>query len=252
MVEYSRVYALLSDKKEETYNTLFFQLKILKLGLNPSRISIDIEQAAINAFRANFPVAAIDGCFFHFSQNIYRKVQSEGLQHQYMADETFSNNVKMLAALAFVPLNDIVNAFDTVVAQMPELDPIIDYFENNYIGVMHRRGRRRPRFPLELWNVNNRVEEEIPKTNNHVEAYHRHLQAAILLFHPNIWTFLKVLKKEEALKRLEIIQMEAVEAAPPQKIRYRECSSRIQAIVKDYDNRNTLSFLRGIAHNLSF
>ena len=160
--------------------------------------------------------------------------------------------MKILAALAFVPLNDIVNAFDTVVAQMPEeLDPIIDYFENNYIGVIHRRGRRRPRFPLELWNVHNRVEEEIPKTNNHVETYHRHLQAAILSFHPNIWTFPKVLKKEEALKRLEMIQMEAGEAAPPQKIRYRECSSRIQAIVKDYDNRNTLSFLRGIAHNLS-
>ena len=65
-------------------------------------------------------------------------------------DETFSNNVKMLAALAFDPLNDVVNAFDTVVAQMPEqLDPIIDYFENNYIGVMHRRGKRPPRFPLE-------------------------------------------------------------------------------------------------------
>ena len=190
----------------------------------------------------------------HFSQNIYRKVQSEGLQHQYMADETFSNNVKMLAALAFIPLNDVINAFVTVVAQMPEqLDPIIDYFENNYIGVMHRRGRRRPRFPLELWNVNNRVEEEIPKTNNNVEADHRHLQVAILSFHPNIWTFLKVLKKEEALKRLEIIQMEAGEGPPPQKIRYRECSSRIQAIVKDYDNnRNTLSYLRGIAHNLSF
>ena len=103
-----------------------------------------------------------------------------------IADETFSNNVKMLAALAFVPLNDVINAFDAVVAQMPEqLDPIIDYFENNYIGLMHRRERRPPRFPLELWNVNNRVEEEIPKTNNHVEAYHRHLQTAILSFHPN-------------------------------------------------------------------
>ena len=100
---------------------------------------------------------------------------------------------------------------------MPEqLDPIIDYFENNNIGVMHRRGRRRQRLPLELWNVNNRVEEDIPK-NNHVEAYHKHLQAAILSFHPNIWSFLKVLKKEEALKRLEMIQMEAGEGPPPQK-----------------------------------
>ena len=40
-----------------------------------------------------------------------------------------------------------------------------------------------------------------------------------------------------------MIQMEAGEGPPPQKIRYRECSSRIQAIVKDYDNRNTLAIL---------
>ena len=89
--------------------------------------------------------------FFHFSQNIYRTIQSEGLQHQCMADETFSNNVKILAALGFVPLNDVMNAFDMVVAQMPkQLDSIIDYIEKNYIGAMHRRGRRPPRFPLEL------------------------------------------------------------------------------------------------------
>ena len=89
MVEYSPVYiyGLLSDKKEETYNTLFLQLKTLKIGLNPSHISVDFEQAGINAFRANFPVTTIDGCFFHFSQNLYRKVQSGGMQHQYVANE---------------------------------------------------------------------------------------------------------------------------------------------------------------------
>ena len=92
--------------------------------------------------------------FFPFFSNFYCKIQSEGLQHQYMADSIFSYNVKMLVALAFVPLSDVVNAFNTLVAEMPEqLDPIIDYFEKNYIGVAHRRGRRPPRFPLELWNV---------------------------------------------------------------------------------------------------
>ena len=247
------VYALLSDKKEETYNSFFLQLNSLKTGLNPVHFSVDFEQAAINAIRVSFPLTKINGCFFHFSQNVYRKIQSQGLQHQYMADYTFSQNVKMLVALAFMPLGDVINAFETLVAEMPEqLDPIIDYFENNYIGVVHRRGRRPPRFPLQLWNVKDRIEEEIPRTNNHVEAYHRHLQAAILAFHPNIWTFLQVLKKEEALRRVEMIQMEAGEVPPPQKLRYRECNIRIKTIVKDYTNRNILSYLRGIAHNLSF
>ena len=46
--------------------------------------------------------------------------------------------------------------------------------------------------------------------------------------------------------------MEAGEAPPPQKIRYRKSNNRIQAIAKDYANRNTLSYIRGIAHNLTF
>ena len=90
-----------------------------------------------------------------FLSDIIEKILKDSyfgaLQHQCMADETFSNNVKILAALGFVPLNDVMNAFDMVVAQMPkQLDSIIDYIEKNYIGAMHRRGRRPPRFPLEL------------------------------------------------------------------------------------------------------
>ena len=38
----------------------------------------DFEKAAINAFEDKF-VAVISGCFFHFSQNVYKNIQSEGL-----------------------------------------------------------------------------------------------------------------------------------------------------------------------------
>ena len=126
------MYALLSGKKEVTYNTFFLQLKPLKIGFNPSHISVDFEQATINAFRANFSVTTIDGCFFLTFLRIFikRYSQKDCNTNIRIADETFSNNVKMLAALAFVPLNDVINAFDAVVAQMPEqLDPITDYFK---------------------------------------------------------------------------------------------------------------------------
>lgn len=50
-----------------------------------------------------------------------------------MEDETFSNNVKMLAASAFDPVNDLINVFDMVVAQMPEqLEPIIHRGAESY------------------------------------------------------------------------------------------------------------------------
>ena len=43
------------------------------------------------------------GCFFHFSQAIFRKAKSLGLQARYKDDEGFAHKVRMLAALAFAP-----------------------------------------------------------------------------------------------------------------------------------------------------
>ena len=60
------MHALLSDKKDVTYDSFSLQLKAQKLGLNPSQISVDFKQAAINAFRANLPGTNIDGYFFTF------------------------------------------------------------------------------------------------------------------------------------------------------------------------------------------
>ena len=82
------IFALLPNKKESTYNTLLRKLLEIKPDLNPKTIMVDFEKAAINSFENNFNVV-ISGCFFHLSQNIWRKIQSEGLTVQYQADGEF-------------------------------------------------------------------------------------------------------------------------------------------------------------------
>ena len=69
---------------------------------------------------------------------------------------------------------------------------------------------------------------------------------------PNIWTFLKVLQKEQALNEIQISQMMAGQQAPPQRCQYRESGQRILRIVEDFENRTAMEYLRGISHNLSF
>ena len=54
------------------------------------------------------------GCFYHFSQCIYRPVQEHDLQTDYTQEE-FSLFIRMLAAIAFVLVSDVVDAFDTLV-----------------------------------------------------------------------------------------------------------------------------------------
>ena len=59
------------------------------------------------------------GCFFHFSQAIFRTIQSLGLQVRYRDDEDFAHKIRMLAALDFVPEPDVIIAFEAVSEDFP-------------------------------------------------------------------------------------------------------------------------------------
>ena len=58
-----------------------------------------------------FPDVVVSGCFFHFTQNIWRRIQANGLQDRYEQDPAFVTEVRMIAALAFVSGNDVNNMF---------------------------------------------------------------------------------------------------------------------------------------------
>ena len=96
---------------------------------------VDFELAVLNAIDASFPDSSKKGCFFHFSQAIFTKMQSLGLQVRYRDDEDFAYKVRMLAVLAFVPEPDVINAFEAVSEDFPlDAQEVIDYFEDTYIG----------------------------------------------------------------------------------------------------------------------
>ena len=80
----------------------------------------------------------------------------------------------------------------------------ITYFETTYIGSVRGRGRQRrqtdPLFSKELWNVHEQVENDLPRTNNSLEAFHNAFTAGINT-HPNIWRFIWLLMKEESLSQ---------------------------------------------------
>lgn len=60
---------------------------------------------------------------------------------KYKEDESFRLNVKKLIALAFVPLDDILTAYDLIVNEFDDdADDFLDYFEKTWIGERKRRG----------------------------------------------------------------------------------------------------------------
>src|SRR6218665_480377 len=56
------------------------------------------EKAAITAALETIPNVEVHGCFFHLCQNIFRKVQTSGLQERYQKDEAFSLSVRIIGA----------------------------------------------------------------------------------------------------------------------------------------------------------
>ena len=114
---------LLLNKDEATYDTSFRKLLELEPALNPVSIMTDFENASINAFENNY-ISVINGCFFHLSQNVYRKVQVEGLSQNYQESPEFA--LKMLPSLAFVPEMEVVDCFNLLMQLIwPNISKII-------------------------------------------------------------------------------------------------------------------------------
>lgn len=120
----------------------------------------DFERAAFIAFQQIFPQSRTHGCFFYLTQCIWRCIQASGLQQQYQTDPEFELKCKMIPSLAFLPPDATEEKFEDVTNPQtgiwpPELQPILNYFEDNFTGRPNRRGDRRqtPLFPIKQWNV---------------------------------------------------------------------------------------------------
>lgn len=159
------VYILASGKREEDYNSIFRAILNLEPAINPTDIVTDFEMAAINAVRTNFPLAEPHGCFFHFSQNIWRHIQKVGLQSIHNEDAEFAFQLRLLIALAFLPSGSIVEAYEELVAtefydgpneHKDAIEQLLTYFQKTYVFAFDRLGKRMaPLFPPELWSVYN-------------------------------------------------------------------------------------------------
>ena len=247
------LYCLLPDKSEVTYSLLLEKVIGFNNNLQPKSIMIDFERAMINSIATVFPNAEINGCFFHLSQNIYKKIQEFGLSQLYNTDANFSLKMRMIAALAFYPPDNIEEAFETLAEFLPvEANELMDYFEDNYIGRPTRTLRRPPRFAVNIWNMYSRVQEDLPKTNNAVEGWHRSFASLVGCAHPSIWTFIRCIRKEHALQEVYVTQVLSGHPRVEQKKIYKDTALRIKNIVEDVENRPILDFLKGIAYNLSF
>lgn len=156
----------------------------------------------MNAIESSYGFGTvIHGCFFHLQQCIQRKVQSLGLQKSYRSDPDIKIQVKMIAALAFVPTHCVFDYYNRLEGYIKkELLPLLQYFGRNYIGIVENNKQVAPKFNIPIWNNFNILEysqDQVPRTNNMMEGWHNGFHRAVGCDHPTFWRLLEAIRKEQ-------------------------------------------------------
>ena len=207
------VFGSLPSKTEATYTKFFKELFIRLENLgnrNPDDILVNFERAVINSMHNLNPQIEAKGHFFQFPSNVWKRIQNIGLHQRYKSDEELALHLRMLCAIAFLPAADVIQGFEELVDEIrniynDEVDELLDYFEDNFIGRFRRNAPRRPpSFALDLWNMFNRTDDELPSFQAHISSCH-----------PVFWKFLNILRNEESLIRVSITQHLAGHPPPP-------------------------------------
>lgn len=248
------LYCLLTNKTSESYGKVLHELHSLTPLAAPKTILVDFERAAMNSFRAMFPSAAVSGCYFHLSQSLIRKVMEVGLKTRYENDNSVREYIRCLSALAFVPPEDVVEAFELLVDTMPDadhVDEVTTFFEHTYIRGRRQRGRGEvygpALFPMETWNKHSAAVDGIARTTNSVEGWHNGLQSLFQCQHPTMWTFFEGIKRDMQRQKTSFLQGVSGVDNPSSK-RYRQLQVRVQRAVDAYGRSEILLYLRAMAH----
>ena len=156
----------------------------LQLQLAPTTIFMDFETAAQNAVRTVFTGITVKGCFFHYTQAIWRKTTLV-YKSPTETTTTFDNFVRRAAVLPLVPMDLIEDVWFNALNVLEDIDiPANTTTFTDYATTQWIDGDR------QVWNHFN---TDGPRTTNHIEGWHNKLKK-VSHAHPNIYTLISTFK----------------------------------------------------------
>ncbi|XP_054715332.1 uncharacterized protein LOC129224808 [Uloborus diversus] len=199
-------FCLIGSKSKETYIELFSAIKehARSHGLifHPKFVMMDFETACIAALEEVFKGVVVKGCFFHFSQCIWKQVQRLGLVTEYAGNKEVRNFFRKMAALALVPPTLVPEAFLIIQENQPstgEEDTFISYMAETWLDEQDAK------FPISIWN---HFDTNGARTNNVVEGWHSSLNNKASIRHLDLFSMIKLLQEEEAANQAVVFQLD--------------------------------------------
>lgn len=134
----------------------------------PAKVICDFEVALISALETELPHTTVCGCYFHFCQSLWRKIQELGLSRPYRRSRRVQRLLRKVMALGYLPIALLrqnflrlvgSNSTRRIINRHGAVQDFLLFVENNYLN---------GRFPIGLWNVYGRDKD--CRTNNIVEG----------------------------------------------------------------------------------
>ena len=203
---YRKVFRIIKQKIEE--------LSYEKHNWQPAEIVSDYERAIFLAVESEFPQSTHMGCYFHFTQAIYRSIGKLGLTIAYKEDGNFRTFARLIMSTPFLPvfkvqelilylcdLQFVKDAF----RDHPQMADFLKYFHSTWILT----------FESKIWNCFKR--QNGLRTTNSCESWHVQWNRKLSRSRPSFWTSLRMPKKEEVQVKNAICQVEMGYLPPLQK-----------------------------------
>ncbi|KAK3909783.1 RNA polymerase-associated protein RapA [Frankliniella fusca] len=250
------VYALLRNKAESSYAKVLEVLKekAAELQINfpePETVVSDFELPIINSIKAVFPHTTPRLCFFHLGQSLWskfvltvcddRNVQGAGLQAAYSDpnNRKLRDGIHVLLSLAFVPVEDLPDAFDELREEL--VDDLLE-IADQYI-------------PAD-WNQYLAAQHAEQRFNNLCEAWHRRFNSLVGKAHLTFYALLRDVRKEQATTESHLRELGLGRPIrEPQRKKYKNVTDRLQNIVLHYqkhkEDGSVLANLRACGHQFT-
>ena len=181
------------------------------------RIVLDFERACFANFAKEFPEADLVGCEFHWKQCLYRNLQTTGLIPLYNQDQDFQFYMKLIYSLAYVPIDRIGDAYDTVVLRFLEdheddenfvegkedIAEYESYIERTWIGKKRNGNRRPPLFNYQTWSKYESILDGKATTNNSSEGFNSAWNQSMEK-KPSVWSVVEGFRREDCMARTSL------------------------------------------------
>ncbi|KAJ4439967.1 hypothetical protein ANN_08098, partial [Periplaneta americana] len=175
--------------------------------------------------------------------------------HQYRREENeqLRTQFHFLLALAFVPKEDILEAFDLLIENVNDLlSVILNYVGDNYIrGHRCGKGHQQSVFPPNIWNCYQCTLHNLSRTTNTWEAWHRRINTLRGKPRPSFF-HVQQLRNEVAVIDRDIERLQSGFSSTKKKRKYVNTDARISRIVERYENYNNSDDILAVRAPIGF